>query len=72
MSALIGPLALAIRFLIYNIAGAFVYLGWVHMDELAGTITINVDSMVNWLIAIILNAAAFAWSRWAKSKKGTT
>lgn len=72
MNALIGPLALVLRLVIYNIAGWFVYLGWVHLDQAAGTVTINVDSLVNWLVAIILNLATFAWSRVAKSKKGTT
>lgn len=69
---LIGPLALALRYLLILAAGALAKAGIGLFDAATGTFTLHVDSASNVIAALVVFAAALLWRKVAVWMGGKT
>lgn len=67
-----GPIALMLRILFYNAGGALAATGVATWDEMAGTLTIDVDALALVVAGALVSLLTFAASRLAKRIGGLT
>lgn len=67
-----GPVALFIRIALYWGAGIISASGLGIFDEAGGTLTLQLESIVNVLAGLAVAGGSFVWSRVASKKGGTT
>lgn len=72
VNMLIGPLALGLRILMFNLAGGLAALGLVSWDAQAGVVAIDLQALSLTLAGLVTTAVTFMWSRIAKRKGGAT
>lgn len=63
---------LFIRLFLYGFAGWLAAMGYVNMDQEAGTITIDLDLIVDFASAAGVMIGTFVWSRFEKKRGGLT
>ncbi|MBP1806451.1 hypothetical protein [Rubellimicrobium aerolatum] len=69
---LVGPLALAVRYLLLLLAGWLARAGLAALDPVSGVVTIRVDDAAQVIIAALVLALALLWRRIAKRLGGAT